>query len=213
MRWVGWCVAAMLTTASLASAQRQGDQLAQLSKALDAPTRTAVLAIVDSARVEHLPAGLLINKALEGAGKRASGPRIIAAVRALARELHESREALGHASAADEITAGAHALHAGVSAGDLTRLRHASVGRLLTTPLTVLSDLISRGVPPATASAAVITLVRAGLHDADFTAFQRSVGQDIAHGADPATATRTRVRGATLGRGRGFVVPPKSAGR
>ncbi len=214
MRWK-WCVAAMLTTASVASAQRQGNQLAALNAVLDSQTRLAVLAIVDSARVEQLPSDVLINKALEGAGKRASGPRIIAAVRALAGELRESRDALGRASAPDEITAGAHALHAGVAATDLTRLRHAAVGRRLTTPLTVLSDLISRGVPPPAATSAVITLVRAGLRDADFATFQRRVGQDIENGADPATATRTRVRGATVGHrgGRLLDVPPVLTGR
>jgi hypothetical protein len=198
MRW-SLSAAAIILSASLASAQT--GSLARLDTQLDSATRVAVLAIVDSARVARLPADILINKALEGAGKRAQGPRIVAAVRTLAGELARSRDALGRASRPEEITAGAHALHAGVPAPDLGKLRQAAVGRQLTTPLTVLTDLVARGVPAATASTAMVTLAHAGLRDADFTAFQRAVRLDIEHGADPAAAVLTRTRGATLRRG------------
>ncbi len=196
---LSWCAAAMLFSASVASAQTT--PISRLNTALDAPTRTAVLAIIDSARVDGLPADVLVNKALEGAGKRAAGPRIVTAVHRLAGELRRSRDALGRASRDAEITAGAHAMHAGVTADELTRLRGAAVGRRLTTPLMVLTDLVTRGVPAETAAAAVVTLERAGLRDADFTAYQRSVRQDIDRGADPASATTTRARGAALRHG------------
>ncbi|HVA57829.1 MAG TPA: hypothetical protein VNF92_08060 [Gemmatimonadaceae bacterium] len=195
---------AMLFLATAASAQRS--QLARLDSALDPATRVAVLAVVDSARVARLPADALINKALEGAGKRADGPRIVAAVRALAGEMRVARGALGTGSRPDEITAGAHALHAGVAPAQLTRVRRSGVGRELSTPLMVLTDLVARGVPPATASSVVIMLERAGLRDADFTAYQRSVRQDIESGAAPAVAATTRARGASL-RGRGSSAP------
>ncbi|MDE3150662.1 MAG: hypothetical protein KGL93_00290 [Gemmatimonadota bacterium] len=201
MKRVAWCTAAMLLTASLATAQRA--PLARLNKVLDAPTRTAVLAIIDSARVAGLPADVLVNKALEGAGKRADGPLIVAAVRSLAGELRRSRDALGHASRDAEITAGAHAIHAGVAPTELTQLRRSAMGRQLTTPITVLTDLVSRGVPAATASTAVLSLERAGLRDAEFGAYQRSVRQDIERGADPAAAATTRARGAALRHGGG----------
>ncbi len=194
-----WCAAAMLFIASAASAQRA--PISRLNTALDAPTRTAVLAIIDSARVEGLPSYVLVNKALEGAGKRATGPRIVAAVHSLAGELRRSRDALGRASSDAEITAGAHAIHAGVTGAELTRLRRVAVGRQLTTPIMVLTDLVARGVPAATASSAVASLERAGLRDADFTAYQRSVRQDIDRGADPSAATTTRARGAALRHG------------
>jgi hypothetical protein len=202
--------AALLFSATAAAAQRS--QLSQLNTALDSATRVAVLAVVDSARVAQLPADALVNKALEGAGKHADGPRIVAAVRALAGELRESRDALGRASRAEEITAGAHALHAGCRKADLRRLRQAAVGRELTTPLMVLTDLVARGVPPSVASADVVMLERAGLRDADFTAYQRNVRQDIDAGAAPASAATTRARGATLrhrGGGLGFPGPTR----
>ncbi len=197
-----WCAAAILLLYA-SPARAQDPPLARLNSALDAPTRASVLAIIDSARVDGLPSGVLVNKALEGAGKRADGPRIVAAVRRLAGELRRSRAALGPASRDAEIMAGAHAIHAGVTAAELAGLRRAAVGRRLTTPITVLTDLVSRGVPAATASSAVVSLERAGLRDADFVAYQRSVRQDIERGADPAAATTTRARGAALHRGGG----------
>ncbi len=196
-----WCAAAMLFSASVAGGQSA--PISRLNTALDAPTRMAVLAIIDSARVDGLPSDILVNKALEGAGKRAAGPRIVAAVHTLAGELRRSRDALGRGSRKAEITAGAHAIHAGVSPAELTRLRQAAVGRQLATPIMVLTDLVARGVPPATAASAVASLERAGLRDADFTAYQRSVRQDIDRGADPAAATITRARGAALRQGGG----------
>ncbi len=189
----------MLCLATVASPQR--NQLARLDSTLDPVTRLAVLAIVDSARVARLPADVLISKALEGAGKRADGPHIVAAVRALAGEMRVARGALGTGSRPDEITAGAHALHAGVAPAQLTRVRRSGLGRELSTPLMVLTDLVARGVPAVTASSAVVMLERGGLRDADFTTYQRRVRQDIESGADPAVAATTRARGASLRRG------------
>ena len=200
MKRLSWCAAAALClSASVAAAQ--STPVSRLNTVLDSSTRAAVLGLIDSARVAGLPADVLVNKALEGAGKRASDARIVAAVHALAGELRRSRDALGPASGDEEITAGAHALHAGVVPAQLTRLRRAAVGRKLATPITVLTDLVARGVPPTTATAVVISLARAGLRDADFAAYQRSVRQDIDRGADPAAAATTRARGATLRRG------------
>jgi hypothetical protein len=199
LSWWRGVAPAILCVAATASAQR--NQLARLDSALDPATRVAVVAIIDSARVARLPTDALISKALEGAGKRADGPRIVVAVRSLASEMRVARGALGTASRPDEITAGAHALHAGVVPAQLTRVRRSGLGRELSTPLMVLADLVARGVPAATASSAVVTLERAGLRDGEFTAYQRRVRQDIESGADPAAAATTRAHGATLRRG------------
>ena len=181
----------------------------RLGSQLDAPTRATVQAIVDSARKAGLPADALANKALETAARGADDARIVAAVRSLAAELRAARHALGNSSVGDEVTAGANALYAGVTPADLTLLRQASGRRVLTTPLVVLTDLVSRGVPRPAAASAVISLAKAGLHDADFKVFQRAVGQDIDHGADPAAATSTRARGAMLHSGAPVAPPPR----
>jgi len=168
---------------------------------LDSSTRITVLALADSARRDHLPSEPLVDKALEGSQKGADGARIVTAVRGLYAELRTARTALGANASTDEINAGANALHAGLPMRNLAQLRAASqhAGRpRVTVPLTVVTDLVARGVPVAVASDVVLSLARAGLRDAAFTMFQRNVRLDIEHGADASTAAQTRARGAAL---------------
>ena len=186
--------AGLLVTAPPVRAQTAG----RLGTQLDPATRVTVQAIADSARKAGLPSDALLNKALEAAGRGADDERIVASVRGLAAELGKARKALGTSSRSAEIAAGADALHSGVAAGDLTRLRQAAGRRPLATPLMVLTDFVERGVPPQTATGLIISLAKAGVRDSAFSTFQRSVIQDIEHGADPATAATTRARGVTL---------------
>lgn len=188
-------LALALALAGPAAARAQDPRLASR---LDSATWRAVLAIMDTARAASLPTQPLADKALEGAGKGADGPRIVTAVRTLAAEMRDARAALGRASSADEIRAGANALHAGVPPAELTRLRAAGGKRLLTMPLAVESDLVARAVPVLIASDLVVRLTDAGVRDGDFALFQRNVRIDIDRGADPSTAATTRARGTML---------------
>lgn len=166
----------------------------RLDRRLDPTTRRAVTAAIDSARAEQLPTEPLVDRALEGAAKRADPGRIIDAVRTLARELALSRDALGGGSPA-ELEAGAAALRAGVSGSVLTRLRHRRP-QSLTVALAALTDLVTSGVPPDSAAAAVLALA-ARARDDQILEFRRSVERDIALGAPPAAAASVRVN-ATL---------------
>src|SRR5256886_1078131 len=112
----------------------------------DAAPRPTVAALVDSARAALLPTEPLIQRALEGATKRASGDVIVAAVRRLAVDLGHARDALGSTTSPAELTAGAAALRAGASQGTLADLRHAR-REPLTLPLAVLADLVASGGP------------------------------------------------------------------
>src|SRR5437588_808014 len=145
-----WCVA----IAAPRPASAQSDPELRLAR-LDAPTRVAVAAVVDSARKNRLPTEPLVDKALEGAKKGADGARIITAVRGLFSELRTARLALGTGATTDEINAGANALHAGLPKRSLAQLRGAAqhAGRTrVTLPLTVATDLVARDVPVAVAS-------------------------------------------------------------
>jgi hypothetical protein len=191
-----------LVSFSRASAQSDGDS--RLGR-LDPTTRVAVAAVVDSAKKTRLPTEPLVDKALEGAQRGADGGRIVTAVKGLYAELRTARAALGSGASADEISAGANALHAGVPMRYLAQLRSASqhAGRpRATLPLAVTTDLVGRGVPAATATEVVLSLARAGLRDADYSVFQRNVRLDIEHGADAAAAAQTRARGAAVRGGR-----------
>jgi hypothetical protein len=154
--------------------------------------RMEVNRVLSAAREAGLPTEPLVDRALEGASKGATGPRIVTAVQRLEAELRAARDALGPHSTDEEIVAGASALRAGASPADLARLRRARTGRTLTVASAVLADLVSVGVPVDTAVSAVIALA-GGAADADYIAFRRNVEQDVALGASPVAALGVRL--------------------
>ena len=182
---LGW-----LLVATVARAQGAPDPIA--GARLDAASQLAVRQLLDSARVEGLPVEPLVSKVLEGSAKGAPGPRIVQVVRALRTALGDARAALGGGASESELVAGAAALQAGLRPTVLVELRRARGTRALAGPLVVLSDLVTRGVPPAAASEAVLRLARAGAADASFATLRRDVERDIAAGASPAAAAALR---------------------
>lgn len=157
---------------------------------LDPETRSLVVSVVDSARLAGLPSEPLIQRALEGATKRAPSPRIVAAVRRLATDLGTARGALGTQATTPELEAGVAALRAGAGPQVLTQLRDARRPPL-TMALAVLADLVTSGVPVDSASAIVLAAA-ATARDADLVEFRRAVERDIALGAPPGTAASIR---------------------
>jgi len=185
-------LAAVALAVGLALPRQAAGQDSRLERRLDPGTRALVTTIVDSARAAGLPVEPLVDKALEGASKRASTERIVAAVRRLAAELGAARAALGFASTDAELDAGASALHAGVRPRDLVRIRDTRPNQVLTVPLAVLSDLVARGIPADTAAAFVLELAGTA-RDAEFVAFRHELDRDIALGAPPVAAAAIRV--------------------
>jgi hypothetical protein len=179
----------------------------RLANRFDPPTRAAVEALVDSARRLGLPTDPLIDKALEGASKRAPADRILGAVRNLTGDLALARSALGPGAPEPDLVAGAGALRAGAKPGMLRELRDRRRGREIAVPLAVLSDLVARGVPPDTAAAVVLALAQRGAPDRDFGELDRSVTRDIEAGAAPAEAAAVRGRGGDAGGGTPADVP------
>ena len=181
-----------LVCAALAQA---GAQDPRIGNKLDAPSRAALRALIDSARVQGLPVEPLYEKMDEGQAKGADGPRIVAAVRTLTLEMASAHRALGTVATTDEIKAAASAMHAGVPAVELGKIKKQSgLRRSLTMPFTVLADIVSRGVPVEAGVNAIRSLVGAGAKDADLSKFQRNVSVDIDQGAPPAAAAETRAK-------------------
>src|SRR6266581_1843148 len=163
---------------------------------LDPDTRVAVAAVVDSAHGVGLPVEPIIQRALEGVTKGASGARIVAAVRRLAVDLGTARTALGTSAAEAELEAAVAALRAGATPDVLANLR--DVRRPpLTIALAVLADLVASGVPADSAAAAVLTLAPKA-RDADLVEFRRAVERDITLGAPPGAATSVRINPGAL---------------
>ena len=128
-----------LLTAMLVAGHAAAQQTDSRLERLDAATRPTVAALVDSARTAMLPTEPLVQRALEGATKRASRDVIVAAVRRLAVDLGHARDALGSTASPAELTAGAAALRAGASPTILTQLRQTR-REPLTMPLAVRSE-------------------------------------------------------------------------
>lgn len=178
--------------AALAPAHAQDPRL---GNPLDAPSRIAIRALIDSARAQGIPTEPLEQKVNQGVAMGADGPRIVAAVRTLTREMASAHRALGTVATADEIQAAASAVHAGVPAVELGKIKKQSgLRRSLSLPFTVLADIISRGVPVEAGVNAIRSLVGAGAKDADINTFQRNVSGDIEKGAPPAAAAETRAK-------------------
>ena len=207
---VALAIAALLAAGRPALSQAD----ARLSARLDAATASRVQEAVNAAAADGLPTEPLVLKALEGASKGARAAQIITVVGRLRTQLAEARTALGRGAEAEEIVAGSAALQAGVGAAALREMRGARASGSLTTALSVLTDLLARGVPVETATNVVTSMLRSGATDAQLVAFQRGVERDIATGLPAAAAAGRGARGipatvpVTPGKGR----PPAPPG-
>jgi hypothetical protein len=201
---------ALVLALGTGSVSAQGPVESRLASRLDARTRSTVAAIIDSARAASLPVEPLVDKALEGAAKKATGQQIISAVRTFYVQLGEAKRALGTGSTDLELLGGAQAIRAGIPVQQIERLRRARSGVQIATALTVASDLVSREVPVDTAVAVVASLVGASATDDQLLAVRGEIENDILTGKPPAVAASTRGQAleATLAQS----TPPNGAG-
>jgi hypothetical protein len=165
----------LVVTAALLVPSGLAAQDQRLAQRLDSTTAAAVQGIVDSAHRAGLPTEPLVQKALEGSTLGASGPRIEAAVSALALQLGQARAALGDRADEAELTAAAGAIRAGLPASALRSLQALRSDRPLVVPIAVLTDLVAEGVPPSQATQSVLDLARDGRPDDEFVALRRQV--------------------------------------
>jgi hypothetical protein len=179
----------VLAAAPAVRARGQGHPRPPLPRELQGAVRTAIDAVADSLEREGLPAEAVVSKAAEGVLKRADDARILGAVRSLAGRLREARRVIGPGASAPELIAGASAFFAGATAaqlGPLVGAQRARPGTLsLAYSLTVLSDLVSNGVPVEHAARSIEDLVARGARDADLGALRAVVESEIRAGRTP----------------------------
>ena len=169
-------------------------QDARLYKRLDPQTAAAVAALVDSASTIGLPSEPLVQKALEGQSKGASGDAIVRAVRALIRDLSTARDALGNDVGVDALLLAAAALDAGATPTQLERLRPHRSRESFAGGLAGLVYLLSRGVPAEQSLDLIAAMLNARLSAAEFASLQRLVERDMMAGTPPAEAVAVRAR-------------------
>ena len=167
----------------------------RLDGKLDLETQTVVLRTLDSARTRGLPLEPLVDKALEGATKRAAGARIQAAVSSLLGRLEAARDALAPNPTPRDITAGADALAFGATPDALKAMRAIRPNESVAVPLGVLTQLVASGVPVSRATRVVADLLRRGARDEQLIALNDDVRSYVAAGASPEVALDVRTRG------------------
>jgi hypothetical protein len=177
----------LLGAALLAAWGSPSDDL-RLKGRLDDATRDAVIAVVEGARREGLPTEPLIVKALEGASKQAPGARIVAVVRGMVGDLKRAREALGPASNAKDVEAGAAALRAGIPVQELERLRAVRVSAQIASALDVMVILTNDGVPADTIAPRVVNLVLRGATGEQLAGLRQEIKRYINGGVAATTA-------------------------
>lgn len=169
MRSFSGAVPALLVVVAGALPPGVAGQTGDFERRLDAATRAAVQPTLDTAARDSLPLGTLQSKVLEGLAKNVPPARIGAAVRDLAAELRDARAALrrelpDRPIADAEVVAVALATRQGV-APEVVRALWASRpdGASLEIPVTVLAELVRRGVPVEDASAVMAHVVRSAV--------------------------------------------------
>ena len=133
---------------------------------LDAVTLAAVQPILEAATRDSLPTGALQSKILEGVTKNVPLGQIGQVVAALADELRSARSALRRgrpplALGDGEVVAAAMAARQGIGF-DVVRalLESRPSGGSLEVPVTVLSELVRRGIPVEEAATLMTHVVR-----------------------------------------------------
>ncbi len=172
----------------------------------DSLTALSLHSLLEIAVENGLPTRPLINLAYQGAARRASGARILVVVREHMAAMGNARDALGAATPANELDAGASALRAGLDARTLSAVRATRAYGAAEVPLVVLTDIFKRGVPLTAARDAVTALARMPGSDDALRGLQSTVARNAPRGPGMAVDALNRyLRGAVSG------APPSSA--
>ncbi|MFI5038526.1 MAG: hypothetical protein ACHQCG_01170 [Solirubrobacterales bacterium] len=148
----------------------------------DTDTDPTIRHELEIARAKRLPLEPLLTKVREGRLKRASTPRIRAAVAALAIRLDSSLAIIGPDATVEELTACADALAAGADASELRTVAGAATTRPISAPLGALAQLVASGVPPKRATQMIVELLRKRVGAPQVLAFGNLVEADAASG-------------------------------
>ena len=192
-----------------------------LSSRVDATTLREVQPVLEAAGRDSLPMAALESKVLEGVAKNVPPQQIGAVVRALAEEMRVARltlrDVLTSRPIADgEIVAAAMARRQGIGAETLRALSMAGPeGGSLEIPMTVLGELVRRGVPTDEAASAMSQLMRAGVPMHVAAQIPGRVDGGMSSGAPPGRALADALRNLNIPNPPGPAVnpgPPGSGG-
>jgi len=162
---------------------------------VDPRIRENVARITDSLVAEGLYPEPLVQYALEGTRKHGQPGVILAGVRKWAVDLRRARALLGPNASPAEVNAGAQALRAGATEGQIKRFGETKIERRFDASLNTVAYLIKLGVPADTASTLLVNLTLAGASDVQLRAMQDEVERDILGGALAGSSALARAAG------------------
>jgi len=174
-----WLVPTFFGFATIAAAQDATTVSARVNAALPPEVAHRVLAAVEEARTEHLPAQALANRALKFAARGVVPNDIATSIDAQLARMRSARDVLRDAwhdtrdrkPTDDEVEAGAEAMREGVDGRSVSALaKSAPSGRSLAVPLYVIGSLVNRGLPSDAALHRVLDRLQQKASDADLQA-------------------------------------------
>lgn len=161
--------------------------------------------VLASARKAGVPEDVLVTKALEGAAKGVSGPRVVDALQAYSKRLETANRLLGGSPRTSVLVAAADALEKGVDPVAIRDVGRAAGGDPLA--LVVLGDLNEARVPTAQAVEVVREALSQGKRGDGLLDISAEVRRNIREGKPPGQAAQA-VTQALKGGG-----PPGPAGQ
>ena len=175
-------------------------QSPDVSARVDAATRAAIQPLFEAAAADSLPMRALESKVLEGVAKGQPPEAIARVLTQLAGELRNARGALraglpGQAVTDGEIVAAATAERQGVPFDAVRGLWRSRPGReSLEVPVTVLGELVRRGIPVDEASGLMSHVVRTSVPMRQAAQIPAKVDVALVAGAPPGRALAEALR-------------------
>lgn len=218
---IGMCLAVLAAATPVSSqaqdqqAQAEAEALAALRASLSASAHASLVAAVQDAREQGLPAQPLIAKAQEGVAKNVPGERIMIAVHGSFQRLVRARDLLrpGGAPTADEMSAVADALQRGVPDAAIASLAGNARGRsAIALSSHALADLLGHGVPMAIGIEVIGAWGERGGDASSLAEIPAAVERLVRQGIVPARAGAAVAAGLRLGRRPGSIMPPEVPG-
>lgn len=187
-------LAALVLTGPANAGAQEARSFERLDDRLSAATVERLQGIAQRAERSGVPPELLRRKAMEGASKGVTGPRLEQAIEAYAGRLVTARQLAGPDAGPDVLAAVAEAAERGVPPRRIRAFVSANPNPVRSTVgLRVLGDLRDLGVPDAEAARGVNAALDRGMRGERLLAVSAAVRRRVAAGEDPVGALRAEV--------------------
>lgn len=185
----------------------QDDGLARVRSQYDSATVATLEQIIAQGEADGVPRELLVEKAVEGVAKRASGEMVIQAVGNWADELRDAVDLLGRGAEPSGLAKAAESIRQGI-APDVVRNLSSDYPADFPIMLQAIEDLLHAGVELDEAQSLVTDAAERGLRGQDVMTLSATLRRLVREGTSPvdaAASLRLNLRS-----GRPPVIPPSA---